>query len=256
MAREAARLDARPIVATAGWSIPRASAALFPGAGTHLQRYSRVLSGAEINTSFYRLHSRATYVRWADQTPRDFRFCVKVPRTITHDARLRDARRPLLQFLLGVAGLGARLGVLLVQLPGQQHYEARVAARFFGLLRELHGGAIVCEPRHASWFAPAAERLLIRQSIGRVAADPAVTPAAADPGGWPGIVYYRLHGSPRMYWSMYEPPRIEGWARAIASLPHGRRDWCVFDNTASGSAAVNALQLQQSIEMIATAQRV
>lgn len=236
------------VVATAGWSIPRSVAAYFPGVGTHLERYSRVLRGVEINTSFYRNHSRETYTRWAAQTPRGFRFAVKVPRTITHDARLRGARRPLEEFLLGVRGLGARLGPLIVQLPGSQLFEPRVASRFFGVLRERYDGAVVCEPRHASWFEPVAERLLVRQRVGRIAADPTVVPAAAQPGGWLGIVYYRLHGSPRKYWSVYEPDRVLAWSRALASLPRRTSAWCVFDNTAGGGAANNALQMAHNLE--------
>jgi uncharacterized protein YecE (DUF72 family) len=235
------------VVATAGWSIPRSVAAHFPGEGTQLRRYARVLRGVEINTSFYRNHSRETYARWAVQTPRTFRFAVKVPRAITHDARLRGAREPLEEFLLGVEGLGARLGPLIVQLPGSQIYEPRVVSKFFGLLRERYDGAVVCEPRHASWFEPRAERLLVRQRIGRVAADPAVVPLAADPGGWPGIVYYRLHGSPRKYWSVYEPGRVQAWSRAVSSLPRGAPAWCVFDNTAGSGAAANALQMVSSL---------
>jgi uncharacterized protein YecE (DUF72 family) len=234
-------------VATAGWSIPRSVTTRFPGEGTHLQRYARVLSGAEINTSFYRNHSRETYARWAAQTPRAFRFAVKLPRTITHDARLRGTRRQLEQFLLDVRGLGARLGPLIVQLPGSELYEPRVARTFFALLRDRYDGAVVCEPRHPSWFEPPAQRLLIRQRIGRIAADPAVVPAAAQPGGWPGIVYYRLHGSPNKYWSIYEPHRVSAWSRALCSLPRGTPGWCVFDNTAVGGAAGNALQMTEEI---------
>ena len=213
-----------------------------------MQRYARVLRGVEINTSFYRNHSRETYARWAAQTPRRFRFSVKVPRAITHDARLRGARGPLEQFLLGVSGLGTRLGPLIVQLPGSQLYDPRAAARFFGLLRERYDGAVVCEPRHASWFEPAAQRLLMRQRIGRIAADPAVVPAAAEPGGWPDIVYYRLHGSPRKYWTVYESARVLAWSRSLSSLPRGTSAWCVFDNTASGGAAANALQMKELLE--------
>ena len=61
-------------IGTAGWSIPRASAARFPGPGTHLERYARVLNCAEINSSFYRPHAAATYAKWRDSTPPDFRF--------------------------------------------------------------------------------------------------------------------------------------------------------------------------------------
>jgi hypothetical protein len=95
VAGSAAPVYAMIIVATAGWSIPRAESPHFPGAGTHLQRYAKVLRGVEINTSFYRDHAAETYANWARQTPRSFRFAVKVPQFITHEQRLRAARRPL-----------------------------------------------------------------------------------------------------------------------------------------------------------------
>src|SRR5436190_21838194 len=68
------------VVATSGWSIPRASAAEFPGEGTHLERYGRRLRGAEINSCFYRPHAASTYAKWADATPAGFRFAVKLPK--------------------------------------------------------------------------------------------------------------------------------------------------------------------------------
>lgn len=231
------------IVATAGWSIPRACAKRFGDAGTHLQRYARQMRGVEINTSFYRRHAHAIYRRWASQAPRHFRFAVKLPGQITHEQRLRAARVPLQEFLADVAGLGSRLGPLVVQLPPSLAFESRVANTFFTQLRGQHAGQVVCEPRHASWFEPAADALLTRHHVGRVAADPAVVPAAAQPGGWTGIAYYRLHGSPRKYWSDYEPARLSQWAQALRSLPRGTGAWCVFDNTASGAATDNALQV-------------
>ncbi|MEO6187044.1 MAG: DUF72 domain-containing protein [Steroidobacteraceae bacterium] len=231
------------VIATAGWSIPRTSAAGFAGEGTHLQRYARVLRGAEINTSFYRSHAVGTYARWAQQVPRTFRFAVKLPREITHDGRLRAARRPLDAYFAGLSGLGRRLGPLVVQLPPSLVFESRVAHAFFTLLRERHEGPVVCEPRHATWFDPPADALLVRHRVGRVAADPAIVPAAAVPGGWPGTAYYRLHGSPRKYWSVYEPARLKHWAQALQALPRRTLAWCVFDNTASSGAAANALQM-------------
>src|SRR5918993_2432455 len=73
----------RIVIGTAGWSIPRAVAHEFTASGSHLERYARVLNGAEINSSFHRPHARAVYARWAAATPDDFRFSVKLPRTIT-----------------------------------------------------------------------------------------------------------------------------------------------------------------------------
>lgn len=235
------------VVATAGWSIPRTSAARFGAEGTQLQRYAAVLRGVEINSSFYREHSRQTYAGWARQTPRGFRFAVKLPRRITHDQRLGSARRPLAQFLEQIEGLGGRLGPLVVQLPPSLEFDLRVARKFFRLLRELHQGPVACEPRHASWFEPGPEALLLHMHISRIAADPAPTPAAGHPGGWPGLVYYRLHGSPRKYWSIYERPRVDAWTRELQALRRGTLAWCVFDNTASGGAAGNALQMREMV---------
>lgn len=239
-------------IGTAGWSIPRALAQDFPGEGSHLARYARVLQCAEINTSFYRSHRPEVYARWAAQTPVGFRFAVKLPRAITHDQRLRAARAPLTRFLSEVAGLGDRLGVLLVQLPPSLPFEARPVRTFFGLLATLFDGAVVCEPRHATWFAPAADRLLVQLHIGRVAADPARWPAAAVPGGWLGpagdgagaVLYHRWHGSPRMYYSAYGDDWLQSRAAALQRWPSAAEPWCIFDNTASGAAASDALRLR------------
>jgi len=241
-------------IGTAGWSIPRNEAAAFPGEGQHLQRYARILDGAEIDTSFYRSHQAKTYERWAALTPRDFRFAVKLPRSITHEGRLRlrAAREPLRRFLAEVAGLGDRLGVLLLQLPPSLAYEARPLRRFFDLLAEegVATDRIVIEPRHASWFTDTAERALVAMRVTRAAADPALCAAAARPGGWLGedgdgrgaLLYYRWHGSPRLYWSAYGPEWLEARAREIRQQWPVRADvWCIFDNTAGGCALANAM---------------
>jgi uncharacterized protein YecE (DUF72 family) len=234
----------RLFIATAGWSIPRASAAHFDADGSHLQRYSRVLRGAEINSSFHRPHAHAVYARWAAATPDDFQFAVKLPRTITHELKLRRARRPLERFLEESAGLGRKRGPLLVQLPPSLGYDPRVAGRFFDLVRSQYDAALVLEPRHPTWFSPAVDALLVRHRIARVAADPPPAGEAEQPAGWHGVVYYRLHGSPRKYWSRYERARITSLASALRHLPSETDAWCVFDNTASGAAAENAWELQ------------
>jgi uncharacterized protein YecE (DUF72 family) len=230
-------------VGTAGWSLPKPVQDQFPGEGTHLSRYSRRLRGVEINSSFYRSHASQTYARWAAATPPGFRFAVKVPRIITHEGRLRRAREPLDRFLGEIAGLEKRLGPLLVQLPPSFEYEPRVVRAFLALLRDRHDGPVVWEPRHPSWFGARPDALLLGFRIARVAADPAVVAAAAVPGGWPKTAYFRLHGSPSKYWSTYPPEALAQWAKSIRKLPRGTDAWCVFDNTAGGGAAANALEM-------------
>ena len=231
-------------IGTAGWSIPRAAANEFPGTGTHLQRYSRVLNCAEINSSFHRPHARAVYEKWAASTPAGFRFAVKMPRTVTHDAKLKRTRPLVERFFSEIAGLGDKLGPILVQLPPSLEFNARTAHAFFRVLRDQVRGAVVCEPRHESWFSEKSEAVLVRYEIARVAADPSRIKAAKRPGAWPGIVYFRLHGSPRKYWSRYTPERIRVWAEELRSATV--EAWCIFDNTASGAAIENALEMVRS----------
>jgi len=234
-------------VGCAGWSIPKEHAALFPADQSHLERYAERFPGVEINSSFYRPHRPVTYARWAATVPDRFRFAVKVPREITHRRRLVGAVDLLERFLDEVRELGEKLGPLLVQLPPKLTFAADGVGAFFAALRERFAGAVVCEPRHASWFTPAAERLLEGAGVARVAADPAVVPAAACPGGWCGLVYYRLHGSPQVYYSSYSDDYLAALSDRLQTAAANGRVWCIFDNTARGAATTNALVVLQRL---------
>jgi uncharacterized protein YecE (DUF72 family) len=233
-------------VGCAGWSLPRTVMSRFPTEGTHLQRYAACLSCTEINSSFYRPHRAETYARWATSVPADFRFSVKLPRAITHAARLRGAGAELDCFLEQVRGLGGKLGCLLIQLPPSLVFECQPVKRFLAALRRRHPGAAVVEPRHASWFADSAAALLAEYGIGRVAADPALSAAASVPGADRRLCYFRLHGSPRMYFSIYTDHFLRALARQLrAEQAAGAECWCIFDNTAHGGAVPNALRTRE-----------
>jgi uncharacterized protein YecE (DUF72 family) len=237
-------------IGTAGWSIPKDHAASFPGAGSHLERYGAVFDAVEINSSFYRPHRRTTYERWAASVPERFRFAVKVPKSITHERRLNDAQDLTDRFLSETDGLGPKRGPLLVQLPPSLAFQASVATGFLRGLRERTDGGIVCEPRHASWFVPEVDGLLDELRIARVAADPAPMLAADRPGGWKGLSYYRLHGSPRIYYSAYGAEALaDVAARLTRDAAAGRQTWCIFDNTAAFAATGNALAAQALVRV-------
>jgi uncharacterized protein YecE (DUF72 family) len=230
-------------IGTAGWTIPRVTAGQFPAEGSSLQRYAARFDAAEINSTFHRSHRPTTYLRWAESTPADFRFAVKLARTITHDAKLERIGDLLDVFLLEARLLGERLGPLLVQLPPSLAFDSRIAGAFFEQLRARWDGAVACEPRHASWFTSEADSLLRQAKAARVAADPARHAGAGSPGGWTGLAYWRLHGSPRVYYSSYPEAALDTLAQALASS-EAAETWCVFDNTASGAAAADALALK------------
>lgn len=233
-------------IGTTGWSIASRHAAAFPPDGSHLQRYAHRLDAVEINSSFYRPHRHETYQRWAHSTPRDFRFAVKLPRTITHERRLQGCEDLLDRFLGEAAGLGDKLGVLLVQLPPRLRFDPAAEA-FFALLRGRTALPVAIEPRHASWAD--AEELLARFRIARVAADPPRFGDDDRPGGWRGLAYFRLHGAPRIYYSDYPPDRLAAFARQIGKARnHAADTWCIFDNTAQGHALPNALAMRAALD--------
>ena len=226
-------------VGCAGWSLPRAHWPAFTGEGTHLQRYASRFNAVEINSSFYRPHQPNTYKRWAQSVPPGFRFSVKVPKVITHELRLQHCETALDEFLEQCLHLGEQLGCLLIQLPPSLRYEPRVALGFFTALRQRFAGAVVLEPRHASWLE--AQALLVDLQVGRVTADPAVLDASA---GWQGVQYWRLHGSPRIYHSAYGAQRVQALAEQLRPFAEaGIPAWCIFDNTASGHAVTDGLLL-------------
>ena len=231
-------------IGCAGWSLRKEHQPLFPKGASHLERYAGRFRCVEINSSFYKPHRPATYRRWRESTPSEFRFAVKVPRTITHTARLRDAAPLLDQFLGEATALEEKLGPLLVQLPPSLRFEAASVEAFFAEFRARHAGPIVCEPRHKTWFTEEAEELLKSHRIGRVAADPPRAEMDAEPGGDLSVIYYRLHGSPEIYYSAYPDEKLDEAHRELLRWSASAEQvWCIFDNTAEGHATTNALAL-------------
>jgi uncharacterized protein YecE (DUF72 family) len=151
-------------------------------------------------------------------------------------------------FLEEIAPLGAKMGCLLVQLPPSLEMHARTARSFFSMLRGRYEGPLAFEPRHGSWFGRDVDRMLEDLHVARVAADPPRAAGAVEPAGWRGIAYYRLHGSPRMYFSPYEGSFLDRIAKDIRGLSRSRVPcWCIFDNTGSGAAAGDALELARRL---------
>ena len=231
------------LIGCAGWSLRTEHAAHFPSEGSHLERYAAVFPVVEINSSFYRPHQPKTYARWAESVPDAFRFAVKVPRAITHDAALRDIDGLLARFAGEVGALGEKLGCLLVQLPPKAGFHDETARDFFLRLQERFGCMIACEGRHPSWFSETATEVLRERGVTRVIADP--------PAGQPGPhvpttndIYVRLHGAPRIYYSSYSQAYLDALAADLAvHSAAGRTVWCIFDNTAEGASVPNALDV-------------
>lgn len=171
---------------------------------------------------------------------------MKLPKAVTHEARLIGVAAPLDRFLEETDGLGAKRGPILIQLPPSIAFDSSIAADFFALLRDRTANDLVCEPRHLSWFAPESENLLISYRVARVAADPPPAAGAGEAGGWPGLRYTRLHGSPQIYRSSYDAATID--RHAAGARKAGVESWTIFDNTMTGAATLNALAMRAALQ--------
>lgn len=231
-------------IGTAGWTVPAAVRAHFPQEGTHLERYARVFSCAEINSSFHKEHSTKTYEKWASAVPEGFRFSVKLPKEVSHKQKLASTSE-LPKFFDQVAGLQEKLGVLLVQLPPKLSFDDKLVTTFFSGLRRYYAGRIACEPRHISWRGKHVAEVLKPFAITFVEADPAPVFKIFKFNKKAGLRYLRLHGSPRMYYSSYAPEFLQAVTVSLRSAEV--ESWCIFDNTAAGAAAQDALSLQSRV---------
>jgi uncharacterized protein YecE (DUF72 family) len=84
--------------------------------------------------------------------------------------------------------------------------------------------------------------------VARVAADPRKAAGGDEPGGFRDLAYFRLHGSPRVYYSSYEERFLDTLAVRLASLRRAGVDaWCIFDNTTLGAGTGNALGLLERL---------
>ncbi|MEO8068314.1 MAG: DUF72 domain-containing protein [Flavobacteriales bacterium] len=230
-------------IGTAGWQLPKTFRELFQAEGSQLEKYSGRFNAIEINSTFYRLPRAATVERWAAAVPADFRFAVKLPKRITHEAQLRNVGAAVHQFADVMEAFGAHAGPVLVQMPPRLAFSS-VAEDFLHQLHEQGFPSVVVEPRHSSWFTADVNAMLLRLDIARVAADPPRADGDGIPGGRGTLAYYRWHGQPRVYWSAYDDATLHNLATTIRSRAANAKEvWVIFDNTAFGAATGNALTL-------------
>jgi uncharacterized protein YecE (DUF72 family) len=200
-----------------------------------LEHYAEHFATVEINNAFYRLPELDTFAQWRRRTPDDFVVVVKVSRYLTHIKRLRDPEEPVRRFLDRAAGLGDKLGPVLLQLPPTLRADAGALAETLGHFpREVR---VAVEPRHASWWTDEIRGVLERHNAALCWADRhsrPVTPLwrTADFG------YLRLHEGRAKPWPRYGPAALRTWLRRLADTYGDEVPAYVFFNNDPGGAAV------------------
>lgn len=237
-------------IATASGNIHQRYRAGFPEGPSILKRYSQVFNYVEINSSFYKNHKQQTYKKWKDSVPDDFKFITKLPKQITHQQKFKTNNiLEITAALEGMEGLGDKWGGLLVQTPPQLEFEPQTHPQFFHTLRQYYTRPLFLEPGNLSWAAPDAINLMTKYKITKVLADPerCSIPAQVDLDD----LYFRLHGSPKIYKSSYSLKFLEQLAKDITAPRNLNKNiWITFDNTQLGFSTENALKLKEILAQL------
>lgn len=178
------------------------------------------LTSIEVNGTFYRTQSPATYRKWAAEVPESFVFSLKGPRFAVNRRVLAEAGDSIKRFLdSGITELGGRLGPLLWQFAPTKAFDAADFGRFLELLpADFDGRRLrhVVEVRHDSFLSPAFTALLRQFNMPVVYTDHVTYPSVADATG--DFVYARLQQGKDAIETGYPPQAIEAWAERL-------RDW-------------------------------
>ena len=184
---------------------------------------SRHLTAIEINATFYRTQSAASFRRWRDQTPDDFVFSLKAPRTATHRRLLNEAGPSIERFLTsGILELGSKLGPILWQLPKTTRFDAPALTAFFALLpKQIDQRRLrhVVEVGHESFVTPPFIALARAHDIAIAFVDSAGHPALHDVTA--DFVYARLRRSQEAEPTGYPQAALDIWTRRLRNWAAG-----------------------------------
>ncbi|MFC9280426.1 DUF72 domain-containing protein [Streptomyces collinus] len=229
-------------VGTSGWQYKDWRDVVYPaGVPTRLwlEEYTRLFATVEINNAFYRLPSRENFTAWRDRVPPDFVVAVKASRYLTHIKRLKEPAEPVDRLMTHAAGLGDRLGPVLLQLPPNLRADAALLDDC--LARFPRGTRVAVEPRHDSWWTPRVRAVLEARGAALCWADVLARPVSplwrtADWG------YVRFHQGRAQPWPRYGRRSLETWVDRVATTWSDTADvYAYFNNDPGGAAVADAV---------------
>ena len=209
-----------------GWTYEPWRGVFYPKGLPHARELAYAaerLTAIEINGTFYRTQSPATYRKWASEVPENFVFSLKGPRYAVNRRVLSEAGDSIKRFLnSGITELGPRLGPLLWQFTPFKKFDEADFGGFLELLPKTFDGHTlrhVVEVRHDSFKTPAFVVLLRKFSIPVVFAEHDKYPAIADIAG--DFVYARLQKGDEKLKAGYPPKALDGWAARAKTWAQG-----------------------------------
>lgn len=235
-------------IGTSGWSYSHWRGRVYPEGmpgDERLAFYASELNTVEIDSTFYRLPSKAAVEGWRRAVPSGFVFAVKASRYVTHMKKLKDPERSTARFFEAIGSLGEKLGPVLFQLPPRWRVNRDRLATFLAAMPA--GRRYAVEFRDPSWYCdPVMDALEAREAALCIhdfqgSSSPMV--ATSD------FVYVRLHGVGEMYAGRYGTRRLQRWAGRISDWADQGRDVHVyFNNDANGHAFDDARALRSMLD--------
>jgi uncharacterized protein YecE (DUF72 family) len=236
------------IVGTSGWQYRHWRDVLYPPGVPQrrwLEHYADHYATVENDGTFYRLPARETFADWRSKTPAGFVMAVKASRYLTHIKRLKDPAEPVARLLTAAAGLGDRLGPVLVQLPPNLAVEAdrldACLAAFEAAAEGLPGTGpvkVAVEPRHPSWWTDEIKQLLTAHGAALCLSDRRGRPVTPlwRTTGWS---YLRLHEGEASPWPRYGPQALRRWIGHLTTMwPDDEAPVYVYFNNDQHGAAI------------------
>lgn len=234
------------LVGTSGWQYRDWREVLYPAGLPQrrwLERYAEIFATVESNAAFYRLPKLETFESWRDRTPPGFVMAVKASRYLTHVKRLQNPEEPVERLMKAAAGLGPKLGPILLQLPPTLTVDVDLLDRCLACFpRDVR---LAVEPRHASWWTDELRAVLTERGAALCWADRKgqdLNPLwrTAD---W---YYVRLHEGPDKTWPAYDNRRLKLWADRLA----GCDGYIYFNNDMQAAAVANARRFTELLTKI------
>ena len=239
------------LVGASGWQYDSWRGPFYPpelAKSRWLEYYASCFQTVEVNNTFYRLPKPSTFGSWAERTPDDFVVTVKASRYLTHVRRLREPKEPVARLMEAAQELGAKLGVVLVQLPPDMR------ARFDELdqtLRDFPSGVRVSvEARHESWFTDELRALLERHDAALCLADRRSRPVTPmwRTASWG---YLRMHEGRGATAPCYGRTALTSWAERLAELfERGDDIYVYFNNDPRGCAVRDAHRFATALDAV------
>lgn len=235
-------------IGTSGWSYDHWQGLFYPqelSKGRWLEFYMQHFDTVELNTSFYRLPKKKTFVNWRERTPKNFIYSVKMSRYVSHIKRLLNPEESLPRFFESVSALKEKCGPILIQLPPSLKFNEERTENFLRVLtRDYSSYRFTLECRNESWFLKPVYKLLKGYGVALCLADtpncPYVEEITSD------FIYIRLHGHEQLYASNYGDQQLEAWGVKIRGWNNEGMDvYVYFDNDANAYAPKNALGLKE-----------